>query len=117
MRMSHGIGDVNNFAFVEKHFQRGFDAIGIHLRDHGSVLRGTPIIRRFGLLGLIALSARRTLNDWRTIVSERRQIGIGWINIPILAAMSVMLRSIELAGSLTAYFKRRDIAYAVRGSA
>jgi glycosyltransferase involved in cell wall biosynthesis len=114
MRVSHGIGDVANFAFIEKHFQRGFDAIGIHFQDHGSVLRGTPIIRRFGLLGLIALSTRRTLNDWRFIVSQRRQMGIGRTNIPILAAMAVMLRSIELAGSCTAYLNRREIAHGAR---
>jgi GT2 family glycosyltransferase len=112
MRMSHGIGDVRNFAFIEKHFQRGRDAIGIHFQDHGSVLRGTPIIRRFGLLGLIALSTRRTFNDWRTIVVLRRRMGFGWISVPILAAMAVMLRSIELAGSCTAYLTRRETAHA-----
>jgi GT2 family glycosyltransferase len=109
MLMSHGIGDVARFAFIEKHFQRGLDAIGIHFQDHGSVLRGTPIIRRFGLLGLVALSARRTLYDWRTIVLLRRRMGFSWISVPILAAMAVMLRSIELAGSFTAYLKRREI--------
>jgi GT2 family glycosyltransferase len=110
MLMSHGIGDVKNFAFIEKHFQRGFDAIGIHFQDHGSVLRGTLIIRRFGLLGLLALSTRRTLNDWRAIVALRREMGFGWIGIPILSAMAVMLRSIEFAGSFTAYLKRRETA-------
>jgi hypothetical protein len=116
MRVSHGLGDVANFAFIEKHFQRGRDAIGIHFQDHGSVLRGTPVIRRFGLLGLIALSTRRTLNDWRAIVVERRQMGIGWIDIPILAAMAVMLRSIEFAGSFTAYLKRGRSAHPARPS-
>ena len=110
MLMSHGIGDVRNFAFVEKHFDRGLDAIAIHFQDHGSVLRGTPVIRRFGLLGLMALSARRTFNDWRVIVAHRRQLGIGWIDVPILSAMAVMLRSIELAGSLTAYLRHRETA-------
>jgi GT2 family glycosyltransferase len=117
MLMSHGIGDVGNFAFIEKHFQRGIDAIGIHFRDHGSVLRGTDIIRRFGLLGLIALSTRRTFNDWRSIVAQRRQMGMGWISIPAVAAMAVMLRSIELAGSFTAYLKRREIAQPLPPSA
>jgi hypothetical protein len=110
MRMSHGMGDVKNFGFVEKHFQRGFDAMGVHFRDDGSVLRGTPIIRRFGLLGLIALSARRTFNDWRAIVVLRRPMGFGWISVPVLAAMAVMLRSIELAGACTAYVTRRERA-------
>lgn len=111
MLMSHGIGDVANFAFIEKHFQRGFDAIGIHFRDHGSVLRGTPIIRRFGLLGLIVLSTRRTFNDWRAIVGLRREMGFGWMSVPVLSAMAVMLRSIEFAGAFTAYLKRREIAH------
>jgi glycosyltransferase involved in cell wall biosynthesis len=111
MRMSHGIGDVKNFGFVEKHFQRGLDGVGIHFQDHGSVLRGTPIVRRFGLLGLIALSTRRTFNDWRAIVGLRREMGFGWIGVPVLSAMAVMLRSIELAGAFTAYLKRRKIAH------
>jgi hypothetical protein len=113
MRMSHGIGDVKNFGFVEKHFQRGLDGVGIHFQDHGSVLRGTPIIRRFGLLGLIALSTRRTFNDWRAIVALRREMGFGWLGVPVLSAMAVMLRSIEFAGAFTAYLKRGKIARGV----
>lgn len=106
MRMWHGSGDVGNFAFIGKHFQRGLDAIDIHDNDRDAVLRGTPIVRRFGLLGLTALSIRRIVNDWRTIIAQRRQMEVGWASVPILAAMAVMLRSIELAGSFTAYLKR-----------
>jgi glycosyltransferase involved in cell wall biosynthesis len=112
MLMSHGMGDVSNFGFVEKHFQRGLDGVGIHFQDHGSVLRGTPIVRRFGLLGLAALSTRRTFNDWRAIVALRHEMGFGWIDVPALSAMAVMLRSIEFAGAVTAYVKRRKIVHA-----
>ena len=106
MRMSHAMGDVAGWAFVGKHFRRGLDAIDIHFQDHGAVLRGTPIVRRFGLLGLVALSGRRTARDWRDMVAQRQQMGIAWTSVPITAAMAVMLRSIELAGSLTAYVTR-----------
>jgi glycosyltransferase involved in cell wall biosynthesis len=114
MRMSHGIGDVSNFGFVEKHFQRGLDGVGIHFQDDNAVLRGTPIVRRFGLLGLAALSTRRTFNDWRAIVALKREMRFGWIGIPALWAMAVMLRSIEFAGALTAYVRRRKIAGSAR---
>jgi glycosyltransferase involved in cell wall biosynthesis len=114
MRMSHGIGDVSNFGFVEKHFQRGLDGVGIHFQDDGAVLRGTPIVRRFGLLGLVALSTRRTFNDWRAVVALRHEMRFGWLGIPALWAMAVMLRSIEFAGALTAYLKRRKMAHPVR---
>lgn len=110
MRMSHGIGDVSNFGFVEKHFQRGLDGVGIHFQDDGAVLRGTPIVRRFGLLGMAALSTRRTFNDWRAVVALRREMHFGWIGILALWGMAVMLRSIEFAGGVTAYLKHRKIA-------
>jgi hypothetical protein len=106
MLMSHAMGDVARFAFVEKHFQRGLDAISIHAQDDRQLLKGTGVIRRFGIFGLVAISGRRILKDWQTMLFQRHQIGIRGIDMPVLMAMAVMLRSIELAGSITAYVRR-----------
>ena len=97
----HG-NDVAGLGFVRKHFDRGHDGVDVYRLDHESVLRGTPLFRRFGALALIAFSARRILLDWRNLLRHRRQIGIGLATVPFYCGVAALLRLIELCGAMKA---------------
>jgi glycosyltransferase involved in cell wall biosynthesis len=99
--IEHGL-DVGGLGFVRKHFERGFDGTNVYRIDERGVLNGTKVYRRFGLCGLVALSARRILLDWVRIVRDRRQLGISIVTVPYFAVVVLTIRLIELAGGLTA---------------
>jgi len=105
--VSHGI-DVAGLGFAAKHFARGFDGANVYRLDDAGVLRGTPLVRRFGPLALAPLAARRIALDWVRLARDRRQIGIPIVSLPYYAAVMVATRLIELAGGVTA-FVRRDL--------
>lgn len=105
--VSHGL-DVDGLGFVHKHFDRGYDGTNVYRLDTRGVLRGTAVYRRFGPPGLVALVARRILVDWGRLAKYRSQIGIPVIALPFFAGVSVLVRSIELAGGLTAAFRPQD---------
>ncbi|HEX2092344.1 MAG TPA: glycosyltransferase [Longimicrobiaceae bacterium] len=99
--VSHAV-DVHGLGFVRKHFERGHDGVVIYRLDERAVLRGTPFVRRFGPLALVALSARRILVDWLRLARHRRQMGVPAITLPYYAAVAVGTRLIELAGGMSA---------------
>ncbi|HTK28430.1 MAG TPA: glycosyltransferase [Vicinamibacterales bacterium] len=99
--VTHGL-DVGGLGFVRKHFDRGFDGTNVYRLDADNVLRGTPVFRRFGAAGLVAIVAHRVLVDWRRLVRERRQFGIPVWSLPYYAGVMTLVRLIELCGGLTA---------------
>ncbi len=102
----HGL-DVAGLGFVRKHFDRGYDAVGVYRCDETFVLRGTRLFRRFGALALPPLIVRRVLSDWRRLARTRSQIGISALQVPWYALVMAVTRTIELAGGLTAVASRR----------
>jgi glycosyltransferase involved in cell wall biosynthesis len=100
--VAHATGDIRGLEFVRKHFGRGFDGVGVYRLDEKSVLRGTRIFRRFGVAGLVAITARRIVLDWLWIARHRRQIGVRPPAVPYFGAVAAGTRSIELAGMLAA---------------
>lgn len=97
--VSHAV-DVHGLGFVRKHFDRGHDGAIIYMLDERGVLRGTPLVRRFGALAFAVLTGRRILVDWMRLARHRRQMGIGVVTLPYYAAVAVMTRTIELAGGM-----------------
>jgi glycosyltransferase involved in cell wall biosynthesis len=102
----HGL-DIRGFGFVKKHFERGFDGVGVYRVDDGAVLRGTRLFRRFGVLALVALTCRRVVFDWLRLLRDRRQIGVSLSTLPYFALVSLMVRLIELTGGVTALARSR----------
>lgn len=100
--VAHGL-DVGGTGFVRKHFDRGYDGTNVYRVDDARVLRGTSVIRRFGPLGLVALTARRIGIDWGRLIRDRRQIGIALWTTPYFGTVTLTVRLIELAGGLTAF--------------
>ena len=103
--ISHGL-DVDGLGFVRKHFDRGFDGTNVYRLDVRQVLRGTPIYRRFGAFGLTALTARRIALDWLRLVRHGDQMSVPRLALPYFAAVTMMVRLIELAGGIAAGFRR-----------
>jgi GT2 family glycosyltransferase len=104
--VSHAV-DVHGLGFVRKHFERGHDGALIYLLDDQTVLRGTPLVRRFGALAFGALTARRLVADWLRLARHRRQMGIPALTVPYFATVAAGTRAIELAGGLSALAARR----------
>jgi len=102
--VSHGL-DVDGFGFVRKHFERGFDGTSVYRIDDRGVLRGSRVVRRFGPAGLVALHGRRVVSDWVRLTRYRRQIGVRAATLPYYGAVSLLTRSIELAGGLVAWVR------------
>ena len=90
--------DVGGISFVGKHFERGRDGAIIYRLDDRGLFRGTAVVRRFGVLGLAALTARHILLDWQRLLRHRRQIGVSWFSLPFYCLVAASLRSIELCG-------------------
>jgi hypothetical protein len=108
-RVLHGL-DWSGLGFIRKHWGRGYDGLEVYRLDSDHVFRGTRWYRRFGILALVALSARRTLVDWHRIVRYRRQIGIGVVGVPFYAMLAMALRGVELGGSIAAHMRKERIA-------
>ena len=104
--VAHAV-DVHGLGFVRKHFDRGHDGALIYLLDVRTVLRGTPLVRRFGVLAFGVLAARRVLVDWLRLARHRRQMGIRAITLPYFATVAVATRMLELAGGISALVARR----------
>lgn len=99
--VNHGL-DIAGLGFIQKHFDRGYDGLSVYRFDESRALRGTRLIRRFGILALPPLAVRRIALDWVRLVRERRQIGISLLVVPYWAAVAVVTRLIELAGGIMA---------------
>jgi len=89
-------------ATMRKHFDRGYDGVTVYRLDEGCVLRGTRAFRRFGPFALAGITARRILLDWTSLVRHHRQIGISIFEVPLIALVGFMMRSLELIGGLVA---------------
>jgi glycosyltransferase involved in cell wall biosynthesis len=100
-RVGHGL-DIRGLGFAKKHFERGFDGIGVYRLDDRGVLRGTRFLRRFGGLAMFPIMARRIAIDWVRLARHRRQIGISLVTLPYYGAVVFFTRSIELVGALVA---------------
>jgi GT2 family glycosyltransferase len=98
--VSHAV-DVHGLGFVRKHYDRGHDGALIYMLDERGVLRGTPLVRRFGALAIAALTGRRILVDWARLARHRRQMGIHALTLPYFATVAVGTRMIELAGAVS----------------
>lgn len=103
--VTHGL-DIRGLGFARKHFDRGYDSVSVYHCDERGVLRGTPLVRRFGILALPPIVLRRLVQDWIKLVRERRQIGISLPAVSYFAAVQVMTRAIELAGAMFAYARK-----------
>ena len=99
--VAHGL-DFQGFGFVRKHFNRGYDGVAVYQLDDGEVLRGTRVLRRFGAVGLVAITVRRIVIDCVRMLRHRRQIGIPVVALPYFGLVAVTTRFIELVGSLAA---------------
>jgi hypothetical protein len=106
-RVSHGIGDVRGMGFVRKHLDRGRDSAALYRIDDSGALRASGLVRRYGRLTFLPITARRVAIDWRSLIVEREQIGIPLAGIPLAAAVGASLRAVELVGMLSA---RHDLA-------
>ena len=105
-RVHHAL-DVSGLKFIRKHFDRGFDSVSVYRCDERAVLRGTPFVRRFGILAFPPLTARRILLDCTCLVRNRRQIGIPLIGVAYWGVVAIVTRSIELAGAIWAFTTSR----------
>jgi cellulose synthase/poly-beta-1,6-N-acetylglucosamine synthase-like glycosyltransferase len=103
--VAHGL-DVGGTGFIRKHFDRGYDGTNVYRVDDARVLRGTNVVRRFGPLGLVALTVRRIGIDWGRLVRDRHQIGVALWTVPYFGGVTLTVRVIELAGGLTAFVQR-----------
>ena len=103
--VSHGL-DIAGLGFVRKHYDRGYDGVGVYRVDERGVLRGTRLFKKFGGVALVGFTGRRILIDWARLARHRRQIGISVFTLPYYCAVSVTTRLIELAGGLTAVIKK-----------
>ena len=99
--VAHGI-DIPGLGFVRKHFDRGYDGVTVYRLDSEGVLRGTPVFRRLGAVGLIAIIGRRIVVDWTRLLRHHRQIGVSAMALPYFWAVAATTRLIELTGGLTA---------------
>ncbi len=113
--VAHGVGDIRGTEFVRKHFDRGFDGVSVYRMDEGRVLRGTRVFQRFGPLALVAITARRILQDWIRLARHRTQIGVRGASLPYFCMVSLGLRLIELTGMVAAVVT--PDRYGPRGSA
>jgi glycosyltransferase involved in cell wall biosynthesis len=100
--VAHGVGDIEGVRFVRKHFGRGYDCVGLYRRDDRGVLRGTPVLRRYGRAALVPITVHRILRDWSFLARYWRQIGVPAYSVPYFGLVAVGLRSIELAGMVAA---------------
>jgi glycosyltransferase involved in cell wall biosynthesis len=99
--VAHGI-DIPGLGFVRKHFDRGYDGVTVYRLDSEGVLRGTPLFRRLGAVGLIAIIGRRICVDWARLLRHHRQIGVSALALPYFWIVAATTRLIELTGGLTA---------------
>ena len=99
--VAHGI-DIRGLGFVRKHFDRGYDGVGVYRLDSNDVLRGTRLFRRLGAVALVAIIGRRIVVDWLRLLRHRHQIGIPLFALPYFGVVAVATRLIELTGGLTA---------------
>ena len=106
----HGL-DFRGLGFVRKHFNRGYDGVAVYRLDRRGVLRGTSWLQRFGAAGLVAITARRILRDWRRMLLHHRQIEITVMSLPYFFILAVITRLIELAGGLMATIKSKPPRY------
>lgn len=103
--ISH-ILDVGGLGFVRKHFDRGYDAVAVYALDRHAVLRGTPLMRRFPLVGLLPITVRRILLDWARLLRIRGHFGIRTAWLPYYAVVMLAIRGIEFAGGVSATIGR-----------
>ena len=99
-RVSHGYP--NGVGIVQKHFDRGYDGVGVYRLDEQCVLRGTRIFRRFGAIALAGITGRRIVLDWLLLARKHRQIGISAFAVPYWCAVTVATRLVEFLGGLWA---------------
>jgi cellulose synthase/poly-beta-1,6-N-acetylglucosamine synthase-like glycosyltransferase len=111
-RATHTHDEITGLNVVKKHYHRGFDGASLYFLDDRGVFQGTRLVRRFGAAALVGVTARRVLRDWGDIARHRRQIGVPARAIPAFAAVSVVTRTIELAGMM-AYAGERSTRRAV----
>jgi len=97
-RVAHGADDIRGWSFLGKHFWRGFDGVAAYRLDEQRVMRGTAVFRRYGLPGLVAITAHRILLDWRQLVRDRWQIGVRSWALPYVGIVGAGLRLVELVG-------------------
>ena len=100
--ISHGF-DVEGLGFAKKHFGRGFDGVSVYRHDDEGVLRGTPLVKRFGPLALFPLAIRRVALDGVRLVRHRKQMGVAAAALPFFMGVMLTTRAIELAGGLMAF--------------
>ncbi len=103
--VSHGL-DIAGFGFVRKHFERGYDSVGVYRCDESGALRGTRLFRRLGPIALAGFTAHRLLFDWRRLARARAQVGISVLGLPYYAGVMAVTRAIELCGGVTAILNR-----------
>jgi cellulose synthase/poly-beta-1,6-N-acetylglucosamine synthase-like glycosyltransferase len=103
-RVRHGLDFASRGLFA-KHFNRGFDGVTVYRADHGCVIRGTRLFRRFGAFALIAFAGRRILLDWIRLIRNYKQMGISPFTIPYFAAVGTATRLIALTGGITAVLR------------
>ncbi len=87
---------------IQKHFDRGYDSVGIYRLDDQGLLRGTRFFRRLGPIALVGIHARRIVLDWARLIRQHRQVGISAFAVPYWCAVAVATRTIELLGGFAA---------------
>jgi len=100
-RVWHGAPDGVG-GLVQKHFDRGYDGVGVYRIDEQCVLRGTRLFRRLGPIALAGFTGRRIVLDWVRLARHHRQIGIPAFAVPFWCAVTVATRLIELVGGFVA---------------
>jgi glycosyltransferase involved in cell wall biosynthesis len=99
-RVAHGCP--NGVGILQKHFDRGYDGVGVYRLDEQCVLRGTRFFRRLGAIALVGITGRRIVLDWVLLARQHSQIGISAFGAPYWCAVTVMTRLVELFGGFVA---------------
>lgn len=98
---------------VRKHlqvrFRTGHEAVALCRLDRDRVLPETRFMK-LGPLAPFVFAGRRMAFDYRTIVTNRRDLEIAWYEIPWFVAASTMIRSAEVAGGLLSVVKPEYLA-------
>jgi glycosyltransferase involved in cell wall biosynthesis len=95
-------GYAGGLTLLRKHFDRGYDGVGVYRLDEQCVLRGTRLFRRLGPIALVGITGRRVVMDWIRMARKRREIGISALALPYFCAVVVGTRMLELAGGFVA---------------
>jgi glycosyltransferase involved in cell wall biosynthesis len=101
-RVTHNCYEVGDELLMR--VKSGYDAVNLAGIDASEALEETRYLRR-STFNLIAIFLRRVVFDFRTAIVNRRDLGIGLVQIPYFLFASPLVRGLEMAAALITVFK------------